>query len=137
MPINDEQQIFLPHGVAVRIPDECDISTFVMYLRAENTPSKWAPEIRPLHYAAIASQCESAERLARWMLIPASPHFTEKEIRGAVLGVVKTAEYLGMRWYTDTNRALEYAALMNEIYGVGHDAYRPIFLPVSMELRIN
>jgi len=137
LPLNDDQQIFLPHGVAVRIPDECDVSTFVMYLRAENTPSKWAPEIRPLHYAAIASQRESAERLAHWMLIPASPFFTEKEIRGAVLGVVKTAEYLGVRWYTDTNRAVEYAALMNEMYGEGHDAYRPIFLPMQLELRIN
>ena len=103
-----------------------------MYLRAENTPSKWAPEIRPLHYAAIASQRESAEHLARWMLIPASPFLTEKEIRGAVLGVVKTAGYLGVRWYTDMNRAVEYAALMNEMYGEGHDAYRPVFLPAQM-----
>jgi len=137
LPMNDEQQVFLPHGVAVRIPEECEVSTFVMYLRAENTPSKWAPEIRPLHYAAIDTQRESAERLARWVLIPASPFFTEKEIRGAVLGMVKTAEYLGVRWYTDTTRAVEYAALMNEMYGEGHDAYRPIFLPVQMELRIN
>lgn len=49
-----------------------------------------------------------------------------------MLGVVKTAEYLGVRWYTNANRALEYAALMNEMYGEGHDAYRPVFLPEPM-----
>jgi len=24
LPLNDEQQVFMPHGVAVRIPDECE-----------------------------------------------------------------------------------------------------------------
>ena len=127
LPLNDEQHLFMPHGVAVRIPEASDVSTFVTYLRAENTPSKWGPEIRPVHYMAISTRRDCAEWLARWVLIPASPYFTEKEIRGAVLGVVKTAEYLGIRWYTDANRALEYATLMNEMYGEGHDAYRPVF----------
>jgi hypothetical protein len=44
-----------------------------------------------------------------------------------VLGIVKTAEYLGVRWRMDPNRAAAYADLMDATYGPGHDAYRPIF----------
>jgi hypothetical protein len=116
----------LPHGIAVRIPDECDVATFYAYMRGERTPVAWLPELRPLHRAAVACRT-SAERLARWLLIPVGPFDTADDIRHAVLGVVKSAEYLGVRWRTDPARAAWYAGLMNEMYGPQHDAYRPAF----------
>jgi hypothetical protein len=117
----------LPHGVAVQVPDESDVSTFLAYVRGEHTPVIWLPELQPLHRAAAASNRISAERLARWLLVPVWPDDSAEEIRHAVLGIVKAAEYLGVRWRTDPARAAWYAELMNEMYGPGHDAYRPAF----------
>jgi hypothetical protein len=122
----------LPHGVAVQIPDECDVATFLAYVRGEHTPVAWLPELQPLHRAAVASHRTTAERLARWLLVPVGPDDTAEEIRHAVLGIVKAAEYLGVRWRTDPARAAWYAELMNEMYGPGHDAYRPAFVLTNM-----
>ena len=47
--------------------------------------------------------------------------------RQTVLGIVKSAEYLGVRWRTDPARAVQYAALLTQMYGPNHDAYRPVF----------
>jgi len=117
----------LSWGVAVYIPAETNAATFHTYARRENTPLAWLTELQPLHYRAAATHRASAENLERWLLLPASPFYTEKEIRGAVLGVVKAAEYLGVRWRTNLQQAQAYAALMDAMYGPGHDAYRPAF----------
>lgn len=117
----------LPHGVAVCIPDEIDTATFYTYVKAENTPVCWLPEVRPLHYAAAASCQTTAAHLARYLLVPVGPDYSEEEIAQAILGIVKAADYLGVRWYTDPDWAAEYARMMVEWYGPAHDAYRPIF----------
>ena len=122
----------LPHGVPVQVPDESDVSTFLAYVRGEHTPVIWLPELQPLHRAAASNHHISAERLARWLLVPVGPDDTAEEIRHAVLGIVKAAEYLGVRWRTDPARAAWYAELMNEMYGPGHDAYRPAFAMGNM-----
>ena len=122
----------LAHGVAVQIPAECDVSTFYAYVRGEHTPVFWLPELRRTHRAAIANCPASAAHLARWLLVPVGPDDTDEEIRHAVLGIVKAAEYLGVRWRTDPARAAWYADLMKEMYGPGHDAYRPVFAIVNM-----
>lgn len=44
-----------------------------------------------------------------------------------MLGIVKAAEYLGVRWRSNPVQAAEYAAMMDRAYGAGHDAYRPLF----------
>jgi hypothetical protein len=69
----------------------------------------------------------TAANLARWLLVPVGPDYTDAEIGHAVLGVVKASEYLGVRWRTDPARAAAYAALLTERYGPDHDAYRPVF----------
>ena len=69
----------------------------------------------------------TGERLARWLLAPVGPAMSEEEVRHAVLGIVKAADYLGVRWYSDPQRAAWYATLLDERYGPGHDAYRPAF----------
>jgi hypothetical protein len=117
----------LAHGVAVRIPDEGSPSLFWSYARQENTPIQWLPEIRPLHYAAMASHAANASVLERWLYVPVCAHEETEFLKQSVLGVVKTAEYLGLRWRTDPMRAAQYAAKLDEIYGPGHDAYRPAF----------
>lgn len=123
----------LPPGIAVQIPEECEPSAFVAYVRGERTPIQWLAELRPMHYAALRAHPShpglrrAAAHLARWLLVPVGPAFTLHEISNAVLGVVKAADYLGLRWRTDPARAAEYAALMTEWYGEGHDAYRPAF----------
>jgi hypothetical protein len=125
----------LAHHVAVRIPDECDVATFYAYVRAERTPARWLPEVRPIHYAALRmpGRCAvTASHLARWLLIPVGPDYTDEEIKHAVLGVVKAAEYTGMRWAVDHGRAAEYAAMLDELYGPDHDAYRPLFREMRM-----
>jgi hypothetical protein len=124
----------LAHGVAVQAPIECDPSTFYAYVKGENTPVRWLPEFRPVHYAAIRQRSVvddrlTAARLARWLIVPVGPDYTEQEISHSILGIVKASEYLGVRWRTDPGRAVEYAALMNEIYGPDHDAYRLAFVP--------
>ncbi len=117
----------LAHGVAVRIPEEIDVATFYSYVKAENTPVCWLPAVRPLHYAAAATGQTTAAHLARYLLVPVGPNYSEEEIAQAILGIVKAADYLGVRWYTDPAWAAEYARLMIEWYGPAHDAYRPIF----------
>jgi len=90
----------------------------------------WLPELCPIHYAAARQgpdYLDTARRLARWLLIPVGPDDSPAEIAHAVLGVVKAADYLGVRWRCDPVRAAAYARLMNEWYGPDHDAYRPIF----------
>jgi hypothetical protein len=119
--------VAIAHGVAVRIPDEGSPSTFWVYASRENTPVQWLPNLRPVHYAAIASHPQVGAQLERWLLVLVSPGNNEDENRQAVLGIVKPAEYLGLRWRTDPARAAEYAALLDALYGVDHDAYRPAF----------
>ena len=122
----------LSQHVAVRIPDESDVSTFYAYVRGENTPVRWLPEVRPLHHAALrawgpAACADTAARLARWLLVPVGPGYADAEIDHPVLGVVKASEYLGVRWRTDPARAAAYAAMLDDWYGPDHDAYRPVF----------
>lgn len=122
----------LPHGVAVRIPDEAEPSTFLVYLRAERTRAVWLPELAPVHYAAFRgadgpNARSAAAELSRWLLVPTGPGFTPEEIAHAVLGVVKASEYLGVRWRTDSARAHAYGADLTARYGPGHDAYQPVF----------
>jgi hypothetical protein len=127
----------LAQHVAVRIPDESDPATFYAYVKAERTPVRWLTTERPLHYAAVREPGRSAAtaaELARWLLVPVGPEYTDEEIKHAVLGVVKAAEYLGVRWRTNPGHAAEYAAMLDELYGPEHDAYRPVF-PVETLVR--
>lgn len=117
----------LAHGVAVQVPPECVPSTFCHYVRSENTPIAWLPTLRPLHPAAAAMGMATATNLERWLLAPLGLTTTAAELAQTVLGVVKAAEYLGVRWYTAPRRAAAYAALLTARYGPGHDAYRPVF----------
>lgn len=115
--------------ILVQIPHEAPASTFYAYAQAENTPVQWLPLLRPLHYAALRAGCGAAtgRHLDRWLAVPAAPGDDATQIAHAVLGVVKSAEYLGVRWRTDPAQAAAYAALMTDMYGLGHDAYRPNF----------
>lgn len=121
----------LAHGAAVRVPEECDPATFYSYVRGENTPVRWLPEARPVHYAAARdlgpAWRTAAEHLARWLVVPVGPEQSTDELAHAILGVVKAADYLGVRWRTSPRRAAEYARQMVEQYGPEHDAYRPAF----------
>lgn len=121
--------------ILVQIPHEAPASTFYAYAQAENTPVQWLPLLRPLHYAALRAGCGAVtgRHLERWLAIPAGPCDDATQIAHAVLGVVKSAEYLGVRWRTDPAQAAAYAALMTEMYGVGHDAYRPNFATVASD----
>jgi hypothetical protein len=123
----------LAHGVAVQVPLESEPSTFYGYLRGENTPVRWLPELRPVHYAAVRGLDQawraSAVNLARWLMVPVGPDYSADEVGQAVLGVVKASDYLGVRWRLDPARAASYARSMDERYGPDHDAYRPIFCP--------
>jgi hypothetical protein len=123
----------LGHHVAVQIPSEADPATFYAYVGGERTPARWLPLVRPLYPTAIASPAErarlapSAAAIARWLLVPAGPDDDEPALAQAVLGVVKAAEYLGVRWWTRPTQAAAYAAHLTSIYGPDHDAYRPAF----------
>jgi hypothetical protein len=123
----------LPHGLAVRVPDEVDVATFLAYGRAENVPVGWLPELQPIFYVHYqvtpdpALTRRTAAHLARWLVAPLGPDYTDEEVTHAVLSILKPAEYLGVRWYTDHARAAWYADLMTEWYGPTHDAYRPAF----------
>ncbi len=123
----------LADAVLVQIPEEAPASAFYAYASAENTPVQWMPLVRPLHYAALRSGCGIATQrnLERWLALPAAPGYDEERIRHTVLGIVKAAEYLGVRWRTDPAHAAVYAALMDELYGSQHDAYRPNFPTIS------
>lgn len=123
----------LAFGIAVRIPDEADVPTFISYVRNENTPLDWFPEVQPIFF--VTNQLtrdqeltrQSATNLSRWVFSPIGPFFTDEEVMHAVLGPVKAAEYTGVRWYTDPERARWYNDLMVEWYGPDHDAYRCAF----------
>lgn len=119
------------HGVAVQIPDECATSTFYHYALGENTPVNWLPLLRPLHPAAAAQSITTAAHLERWVLAPLGLTTTTEVRAQIVLGIVKAAEYLGVRWRTNPQRAATYAALLTERYGPDHDAYRPAFATAS------
>lgn len=122
----------LPFGVAVRVPEEADTSTFIGYARSEQVPVWWAAEVQPINFVAFqvtrnrALTQRSAEHLARWLISPVGPDYLE-ETKHAVLVMVKTGDYTGTRWYTDPERALWYSNLLIEWYGPTHDAYHPCF----------
>ena len=117
----------LAHGIAVQVPQECTAATFYHYAQGENTPVAWLPFVRPLHPAAAAANLMTAAHLERWLLAPLGLHATSDVIDQTVLGIAKAAEYLGVRWYTNPQRAAAYAYLLTEMYGPEHDAYRPAF----------
>jgi hypothetical protein len=119
----------LPHSIAVRIPDACDATTFTAYVKAEHTPARSISDVRPLYHEAarMVAGRTTADQIGRWLLVPVGPEWSDEEIRHAVLGVAKAADYLGVRWYTDHARAAWYARLMIERYGADHRAYRPVF----------
>jgi hypothetical protein len=126
-------RLALATGVAVQIPLESDVATFYAYVEQENTPVRWLPQIQPLHYAALRpdgapDHRATATNLSRWLYVPVGPDYTFEEIKHGVLGIVKSAEYLGVRWRINPSYAAEYAALMDRTYGRGHDAYRPLFM---------
>lgn len=76
---------------------------------------------------AAAQGLTTAAHLERWLLAPLGLHTAADEVAQIVLGIVKAAEYLGVRWRTNPQRAAAYAALLTERYGPDHDAYRPAF----------
>lgn len=129
---HEPNRVALATAVAVQIPPECDVATFYAYVEQENTPVRWLPQIQPLHYAALRADGApdhrgTAANLARWLYVPVGPDYSFEEIKHGVLGIVKAAEYLGVRWRSNPAHAAEYAALMDRTYGNGHDAYRPLF----------
>jgi hypothetical protein len=129
LPVSDTA---LGHGVWVRVPPEADAVTFYAYVEQENTPVYSVTELQPLHYAAVRpggapNYLKTGAHLARWLLVPVGADYTDEEIKHAVLGIVKAADYLGVRWYCDHDYAREYTALMDSMYGEAHDAYRPVF----------
>ncbi len=119
----------LPHDVAFEIPSEVDSATFAAYTRAELTPFTTLIDLAPPNYRVIRGQVRAStlEQFTRIALIPCGPDFTGEEIAHAVLGPVKTADYLGVRWLIDPAQAAWYADEMTRRYGTGHDAYRPVF----------
>lgn len=133
LPMADRADGALPFGVPVRVPDEADVATFVSYVRNELVDLAWLPEVQPMFYVAFQATRDaaltrrSADRLARWVMSPVGPEFVEDEVTHAVLGLLKAAEYTGVRWFTNPGRARWYGDLMVEWYGPNHDAYRPAF----------
>jgi hypothetical protein len=114
------------------VPAPCDAATFYAYVLGEQTPVRWLPAQRPLHYAALRKDgapevALSADHLARVQLVPVGPDYTAEEVKHAVLGITKAADYLGVRWATNPARAAWYAQQMVEWYGADHDAYRMLF----------
>lgn len=127
----------LPHTLAVQIPPQIEPATFAAYVQAENTPVTRLSDQYPIHYAALRAEGyggaqQTAVHLARWLLIPVGPDYAHEEIQHSILGIVKAADYLGVRWYADPAQAADYACLMDEMYGPGHDAYRPIFTATAL-----
>jgi hypothetical protein len=84
-------------------------------------------QVRPIHYAALPLAMPSAAHLERWLIAPVSAHNHIADNKQTVLGIVKTAEFLGVRWRTDPARAERYASLLEEMYGPDHDAFQPAF----------
>ncbi len=124
----------LPFGLAIRIPDEADVATFISYVRNENLNLDWLPELQPMFYVVnqVTRNADltrtTADNISRWFFSPIGPDFVDDEITHCVLGPVKAAEYTGTRWYTNPERARWYNDLMLEWYGPEHDAYRCAFL---------
>ncbi|NJO84661.1 MAG: hypothetical protein HC828_19090, partial [Blastochloris sp.] len=132
LPLVDALPGGLSQHLAVRVPEPCDAATFYAYVLGEQTPVRWLPALRPLHYAAIrrdgsSDVALSADHLARVLLVPVGPEFTAEEVKHAVLGITKAADYLGVRWVTNPERAAWYAQQMVAWYGPDHDAYRMVF----------
>ena len=126
----DPSSAVVPMGVAVRLPADADVTTFVAYLEGEQTGAQWAPRRRPLHsqaqYQLTADECaQSAQNLSRFVHLPVGPSFDDEHVDHSVLGVVKTAEYTGWRWINDRAQVAWYESWLVEKYGTGHDAYRP------------
>ncbi len=119
--------------MAIRVPEESDLPTFLAYGRNELVPVWWLPELQPVFYVSyqVSRDLEltrrTADHLSRWLMSPLGPDFLEEEIVHAVLVMVKPADYTGVRWYTDPERAHWYNELMLEWYGPAHDAYRKTF----------
>jgi hypothetical protein len=122
----------LPDGVAVRVPDEADIASFIGYARSEQVDVWWAPEMQPVNFVAFQVTRDrsltqrTADNLARWLISPVGPDFLE-ETKHAVLVMVKTGDYTGTRWFTNPERARWYNDLLIEWYGPSHDAYHACF----------
>lgn len=133
LPMAERADGALPHGLAVRVPDEADLATFISYVRNELVALDWLPEVQPMFYVAYqvtqdpALTRRSAEHLSRWVMSPTGPDFVDDEITHAVLGILKAAEYTGVRWYTNPGRARWYGEMLVEWYGPEHDAYHPAF----------
>lgn len=133
LPMSKDEHWALPYGLAVRIPDEADAGTFISYVRNELVDLDWLPEIQPMFFVSfqitrdMERTRQTANNLARWIVSPIGPDFVDDEITHAVLGILKAAEYTGVRWYTDPERADWYNNLLIEWYGPNHDAYRKTF----------
>jgi hypothetical protein len=133
MPMAECADGVLPHGLAVCIPEEAELATFISYVRNELVALDWLPEVQPMFYVAFqvtqdpALTRRSAEHLARWVMSPIGPDFVDDEITHAVLGILKAAEYTGVRWYTNPGRARWYGEMLVDWYGPDHDAYHPAF----------
>jgi hypothetical protein len=137
MPMAERADGALPHGLPVRIPEEADLATFISYVRNELVSLDWLPEVQPMFYVAYqvtqdpALTRRTAENLARWVMSPIGPDFVDDEITHAVLGILKAAEYTGVRWYTNPGRARWYGEMLVDWYGPDHDAYHPAF-PIAV-----
>ncbi len=133
MPMAERADGALPHGLPVRVPEDADLATFISYVRNELVAVDWLPEVQPMFYVAYqvtqdpALTRRSAENLARWVMSPLGPDFVDDEITHAVLGILKAAEYTGVRWYTNPGRARWYGEMLVDWYGPDHDAYHPAF----------
>lgn len=133
MPMGQRADGALPHGLPVRIPEEAELATFISYVRNELVALDWLPELQPMFYVAyqVTQDAEltrrSAGHLARWVMSPIGPDFADDEITHGVLGILKAAEYTGVRWYTNPGRARWYGEMLVDWYGPEHDAYHPAF----------
>lgn len=131
-PDSDARVSPVPTGVVVQLPAGADPVTFAAFARAEFTGIEWLPLRRPLHpqarhHLAANAVRASIDHLARLLIVPVGPTMTDEEIGHAVLGIVKTAEYTGWRWFTDRDRARWYVEWLDDRYGRDHEAYRPAF----------
>jgi hypothetical protein len=133
MPVADRADGALAFGLPVRIPVEADVATFISYVRNELVALDWLPELQPVFYVANqvtqdpALTRQTADNLSRWVVTPLGPDFVEDEVTHAVLGILKAAEYTGVRWFTNPGRARWYSELLIDWYGPSHDAYHPAF----------
>lgn len=137
MPMGRRADGALALGVPVRVPEDADLPTFISYVRNELVDLDWLPETQPLFYVAFQVTRDpdltrrTADNLARWVFAPIGPEFVDDEITHAVLGILKAAEYTGVRWYTNPGRARWYSELLIDWYGPDHDAYHPAF-PITV-----